>query len=213
MERVVITGGTGGLGSALAEEFRGEDSEVIALGSADLDLSDGAAVEEFFSATPCDLLICCAGLIRDNPLSRMTESEWDLVWDVNFRAAERCARAVLPGMCAVGRGHVIFVSSYAAKRPAIGQAAYATAKAALEGMTRDLAASSGPAGVRVNCIAPGFLETRMTDAVSEKRKIIVKGIHALGRFNTPPIAAAFVRFLHEQMPHTSGQLFSLDSRP
>ncbi len=213
VETVVITGGTGGLGSALAEQFRSTGREVVALGSGDLDLSDDEVVRTFFAATACDLLICCAGLIRDNPLKRMEESEWDHVWEVNFRAAERCARAAIPAMTGAGRGHVVFISSYAAQHPSIGQAAYATAKAALEGLTKDLAAISGPHGVRVNAIAPGFLETRMTEAVSEKRKAVVKGIHALGRFNTPVVAATFIRFLHEHLPHTSGQLFALDSRP
>ncbi len=143
----------------------------------------------------------------------MEECEWDDVYAVNFTAARLCAEAAIPGMVERGGGHVVFISSYAAVRPAIGQAAYATAKAALLGLTKELASLHGRKNIRVNAILPGFLETRMTEAVSEKRKEVVRGLHFLGKFNTPAIAADFIWFLEESMPFTSGQSFHLDSRP
>lgn len=213
LKRAIITGGTGGLGSAIAEKFRAGGWEVVCLGREDLDLSNAAAVKSFFAGTACDLLVCAAGIIRDQPVSRMEESEWDDVFQLNFSSAARCAGAVLPGMAGRGCGHVVFISSYAAVHPAVGQAAYATAKAALLGLTKDLAAQYGKNRVRVNALLPGFLETRMTEAVSDKRKEIVKKLHMLGVFNTVAAAADFLWFLQNKMPHTSGQSFSLDSRP
>ncbi len=186
---------------------------MICLGRKDLDLSDFEVVERYFSENECDLLVCAAGIIRDKPVSRMEESEWDDVFEVNFSGAARCAEAAIPGMADRGGGHVVFISSYAAVRPAVGQTAYTTAKAALLGLTKDLAMQSGGKGVRVNAVLPGFLETRMTEAVSEKRKEVVRELHALGEFNTVDAAADFIWFLEERMPHTSGQSFSLDSRP
>lgn len=213
MKRVIVTGGTGGLGTAITEKFRSAGWEVLALGSRDLDLANPDAVNAFFATEKCDLLICAAGIIRDKPISRMEISEWEEVFSVNYTAAARCATAAIPRMTASGGGHVIFISSYAAIHPAVGQAAYATAKAALLGLTQDLAAQYGPAGIRVNVVSPGFLETPMTEAVSEKRKKIVRGIHYLRKFNTPQAAADFIWFLQEKMPFTSGQSFQLDSRP
>lgn len=212
LKRAVITGGTGGLGKAIAIELSECDWDVVALGQSDLDLTNDQAVTQFFEWNRCDLLVCCAGIIHDVPLSRMEEGQWDNVFEVNFRAAARCATAVVPGMLAKGCGHVVFISSYAALRPAVGQAAYATAKAALHGLVREMAKQYGGAGLRFNVVLPGFLETSMTEAVSNKRKEVIRDAHCLGHFNTPEEAAGFVRFLEEKLPFTSGQIFSLDSR-
>lgn len=212
LKRVVITGGTGGLGTAIAGEFAGCGWDVVSLGSKDLDLADIAAVKRFFHGQSCDLLVCCAGIIRDAPLPRMEEEEWDQVMEVNYEAAARCAAAAVPGMLAKGSGHVIFLSSYAALNPAAGQVAYAAAKAALHGLARHLAALHGPAGLRFNVVLPGFMETPMTGAVSDKRKESIRASHVLGEFNTTAEAARFMRFLEEELRFTSGQVFSLDSR-
>lgn len=213
LKRAIITGGTGGLGRAIEEKFRKEDWEVITLGRSGLNLSDAEAVRSFFRETSCDLLVCAAGMIRDQPISRMEEGEWDEVFWLNFIAASDCALAALPGMVERSSGHVVFISSYAAIHPAVGQAAYATAKAALLGLTKDLATKYGKHGIRVNALLPGFLETPMTEAVSPKRKEIVRQLHALGEFNTVAAAADFLWFLETSMPFTSGQSFQLDSRP
>ena len=111
-----------------------------------------------------------------------------------------------------GNGHIVFISSYSALHPPLGQLAYATAKAALLGLTQSLARENGHHGIRVNAVLPGFLETRMTELVSEKRKIEILANHTLGRFNTPVEVAKFIRYLHQDLCHTSGQVFQLDSR-
>jgi 3-oxoacyl-[acyl-carrier protein] reductase len=213
LKRIVISGGTGGLGKAIAFEFTKNSWDVVALGRHDLDFADSNAATRFFEMNACDLLVCCAGIIRDMPLSRMEEKQWDDVFAVNFKAAARCATEAVPGMRAQGRGHVVFISSYAALHPAVGQAAYATAKAALHGLAREMAETHGRDGLRFNVVLPGFLETPMTASVSEKRKEVIRGAHCLDHFNTVSAVAGFIRFLEEEMPFTSGQVFSLDSRP
>lgn len=213
MEKVIITGGTGGLGNAIADACSKKSWEGIQLGRKNLDLGSKDALQAFFSSEKCDLLVCAAGMINDKPLSSMEESAWDEVFWVNFTAARNSALAAIPGMVERGKGHIIFVSSYAAVHPAIGQAAYSAAKASLHGLAKELAHSYGRSGIRANVVLPGFLETPMTSVVSEKRRKIVKDLHFLGEFNTPPVAAEFICFLHAQMPYTSGQVFSLDSRP
>lgn len=213
MKKAIITGGTGGLGSAIATHLLSHHWQVLQLSRQNLDLSTPSAIHTYFSSEPCDLLICAAGIIRDQPLSTMESHTWDQVFQVNYTAAHHCAEAALPAMVKKGKGHIIFISSYAAIHPAIGQAAYATAKAALHGLTKTLAHTHGKNGIRINTILPGFLETPMTSAVSEKRRKIIKSLHTLGTLNTPQAAAGFIHYLHEHMPHTSGQIFSLDSRP
>ena len=212
LKRVIVTGGTGGLGRAIVEKFRRESWEVVSLGRKDLDLLDRTAVKHFFEKSPCDLLICAAGNIRDQPISRMIEKDWDDVVSLNFSAASNCAEAALKGMAERKGGHIVFISSFAALHPAVGQSAYASAKASLLGLTSDLAARYGRSGIRINAVLPGFLETPMTEAVSEKRKEAILNHHSLGKFNTVQVAADFLWFLQVGMPFTSGQYFQLDSR-
>jgi 3-oxoacyl-[acyl-carrier protein] reductase len=213
LKRAIITGGTGSLGRAVAEAFSAIGWQVLRLGREDLDLLDRHAVKAFFRDEICDLLVCAAGFTDDAPLAKMPECGWDKVFGVNYEAAGRCAAAALPGMADRGCGHVVFISSHAAIHPAVGQAAYAAAKAALLGLTSDLAARWGGNGIRINAVLPGFMETPMTQTVSAKRREAVRTSHHLGRFNTPAAAAEFIRFLHDRMSHTSGQVFQLDSRP
>lgn len=212
MKYAVITGGTGGLGRAIAATFQTPDWTVKALGRRDFDLRDETAIAGYFRNCEVDLLVCAAGLIRDAPFARLDDHNWEETYAVNFTAARLCAEAVVPRMIERGNGHLIFVSSQSAIHPPVGQAAYATAKAALLGLTHDLARRHGPHNIRVNAILPGFLETSMTATVTEKRRTEILAAHALGRFNTPQAVASFIHFLHHSLPHTSGQIFQLDSR-
>lgn len=208
----VITGGGGTLATAIAAEFRDAGWLVEAPVRRELDVADPGAVRRYFNNRTPDLLVCAAGVTRDAPLARLDETSWDETWRVNYRGALDCARAVIPAMAARGAGHVVFISSRSAVTPPPGQAAYAAAKAALLGLTRDLAATHGPSNIRVNAILPGFLDTRMTAKVTPARRAQVLAAHSLGRLNTCDRVAAFVRFLHHELPHTSGQVFHLDSR-
>ncbi len=212
MNHLVITGGSGGLGQALIQTFTLPDWEIEAPDRTSLELTDSQQIHSWLIARPVDLIVCAAGVTRDAVLARTGESDWDHVFSVNFQSAADCAQAALPGMIARGRGHIIFISSYSALHPPIGQVAYTTAKAALLGLTISLAAQHGRHGIRVNAILPGFLETRMTETVSISRKNEILADHTLGRFNTPEAVAKFIRYLHEQLPATSGQIFQLDNR-
>ncbi|OYV05696.1 MAG: SDR family oxidoreductase [Verrucomicrobiales bacterium VVV1] len=209
---VVITGGRGGLGRALAAEFEGASWQVEAPGRDELDVCSDESVAQYFSGRELDLLICTAGLTRDASLIRLSEQSWDLVCETNFLGAARCAKWASDGMRERKGGHIIFISSYSAIHPPVGQAAYAASKAALLGLTQGLAIELGPMGIRVNAVLPGFMETPMTCAVSDERRIEILSDHSLGRFNTPTIVSKFIRHLQEDLVHTSGQVFNLDSR-
>ncbi len=212
MNELVITGGHGGLGQAVAAAFADPHWRIAAPGRAELDVTSAEAVRGYFAARRVDLLVCAAGISGDAVLLRLDSERWDQVLAVNYGGAAACAAAVLPGMVERGRGQVVFISSFAAVHPPPGLAAYAAAKAALLGLTRDLAERHGCHGVRVNAVLPGFLETPMTRHVTAKRRAEVLAEHVLGGFNTPAAVAAFIRFLHQHLPQTSGQCFQLDSR-
>lgn len=212
VKHLVITGASGGLGKAIVEEFAAASWQIDAPTHGELDVTHPAAIQDYFNSRSVDLLICAAGTIRDAPLSRLDEATWDEVLAVNYHGAAACAAAALPQMIEKQSGHVIFISSHSAIRPPRGQAAYATAKSALLGLTASLAQRNGRHGVRVNAILPGFLETAMTESVAERRRAEILGDHVLGRFNTPVTVARFIRHLQEELTHTSGQVFQLDSR-
>jgi 3-oxoacyl-[acyl-carrier protein] reductase len=211
-KQVIITGGEGGLGRALAAAFSNAGHEVLAPGRGELDVTDAEAVKDFFKDRAVDLLVCNAGITRDALLGKLPEEDWDDVMESNLRGAARCAAAVSRGMIRARQGHIVFISSHSAIHPPAGQAAYAAAKAGLIGLAMSLAKELGPAGVRVNAVLPGFLETRMTEGLSEERRGQVRAEHVLGRFNTAEAVGQFLVTLHEKMPHTSGQIFRLDNR-
>lgn len=213
MENVLVTGGHGDLGNRIASSFRDSGFSVHAPGRADLDVTKPDSVSSFFKTLESvDLLVANAGLSHDLLLARTGEADWDRQLEVNLHGAFRCAQAALKPMIRRRTGHLVFISSYSAIHPPVGQAAYAAAKAGLIGLAKSLAREVGPAGIRVNVILPGFLETRMTQAVSDARKEIVRQQHTLGRLNTPDSVARFILHLHQHLPHTSGQVFQLDSR-
>jgi 3-oxoacyl-[acyl-carrier protein] reductase len=209
---LVITGGHGDLARAISTRFSIDNWYVAAPGRGDLDVTRPDAVTAYFAHQHPDLLICNAGVIRDAPIAKLTESDWQHVIEVNFHGARRCAIAAIKRMRSRQSGHIIFISSNSAIHPPPGQAAYAAAKAALFGLTRGLAIEAGPSGIRINGMLPGFLETKMTSTVSDARRDAVRSTHTLDRFNTPDAVAQFIWHLHHDLPHTSGQIFQLDSR-
>lgn len=208
----MISGGEGGLGRALAAAFAAAGHPVLAPGRGDLDVTCPESIAAFFRRHSPELLVCNAGLTRDAPLARLGEAAWDEVMAVNLRGAARCAAAASCAMLRARTGHIIFISSFSALHPPAGQAAYAAAKAGLIGLGKSLARELGPAGIRVNTVLPGFLDTPMTAGLSDERREHVRHEHALDRFNTPAAAADFLVHLHDHLPHTSGQVFQLDSR-
>jgi 3-oxoacyl-[acyl-carrier protein] reductase len=213
MAMAIVTGGNGGLGSAVAAELTRSGMMVKELSRTDADLTDADAVQRCFAAMEVpDLLVCAAGVTRDRLLPRLSEENWDEVLGVNLRAAFLCARAVAGSMLKRRSGHIVFISSFSAIHPPAGQSAYAAAKAGLLGLTRSLAKEFGPRGVRVNAVLPGFLETPMTANLQPSVRAAALAAHVLGRFNQAAQVAAFIRCLHLEMNATSGQVFNLDSR-
>ena len=213
-QQVVITGGQGSLAQAIRRYFLQQQPswEIACPSRLELDVTEESSLQQYFSEHPCDFLIAAAGKIADQPLAKISATSWDQLINCNLRGAAYAAKFASKSMLKKRQGHVVFLSSYSAIRPPLGQVAYASAKAGLEGLTKSLAQEWGRANIRVNTILPGFLENRMTDQVSPERKDQVRSAHCLERFNTEEAVAAFLYTLHTQMPHTSGQIFNLDSR-
>ncbi|WP_018971082.1 SDR family oxidoreductase [Rubritalea marina] len=212
-QRVLVTGGQGGLAMACREAFEGLGWEVLAPTRSEMDVADSDSVDRYISGSGAiDLLVCAAGSIDDALLLKLSEDAWDGVLDAHLSGAFRCARAVSRGMLRQRSGHVVFIGSYSGFHPPVGQAHYAAAKAGLSGMMRSLAQEWGGRGVRSNLVVPGFLETKMTSGLPASVQQASLSKHALGAFNTPEKVAQFIAFLHAQMTATSGQTFNLDSR-
>jgi 3-oxoacyl-[acyl-carrier protein] reductase len=152
-----------------------------------------AAVEDALG--PVDILVNNAGITRDNLLLLMTESEWDAVMAVNLKGAFLMSKAVLRGMIKRRRGSIVSISSVVGRRGNAGQANYSAAKAGLLGFTKSLAREVASRNVRVNAVAPGYIETEMTAALPDAaRKALIDQI-PLGRIGTPETVADAVVFL------------------
>ncbi len=207
---ILITGGEGDLARALRLALA--DDVVHAPGRKALDVRDEAQVEAYFAGLErIDVLIANAGLTRDSAMASLSAEDFDEVVRVNLRGAFLCTRAAIKKMVKQRSGHVLLIGSRAAKNGTRGQSAYAAAKAGLVGLAQSVAKEYGARNIRCNVVLPGFLETKMTAGVTEKRRAEVLEEHALGRFNTPENAARAIAFL-ARLDHVSGQVFTLDSR-
>jgi 3-oxoacyl-[acyl-carrier protein] reductase len=213
---VLITGGAGGLGRAVADAFAVAGWNVVAPSRAELDVTDSATVQQFVSDLATrhgriDCLINNAGVTRDALVSQLAVEEWDSVMTVNLRGAFFCARAVSRQMVKQRDGHVINVSSFSGRAGARGQANYAASKAGLIGFTQSLAKELGPRNVRVNAVLPGVLPTKMTAHLDSEQLDEYAKANALGRINSLDEVARFIVFLADTK-NISGQVFQLDSR-
>ena len=206
-DRVTLIGASGHVGSEMSKAFPGAECPR----RQEFDLIDPSALLSREAAC-CDLLIVCAGTKHDALIARTSEAQIHSQFAANLTGVIRCVQQVTPGMIERERGHIILLGSYAAEHPPLGQAAYATAKAGLAGYARELARQLGPSRIRVNVIFPGFLVSPMTSDLSEARMAEVRLDHVLPTMNTAAHVAKFAHFLHYEMPHSSGQVFNLDSR-
>ena len=208
----IITGGAGDLARAIARTLGEHGFQVHSPNKEELDVIKPASVREFFSKVErVNLLINNAGAREDSTIAKMTEPAWDRVLAINLRGAFLCSQAVAMKMIAQRSGHIINIGSFSARFGTFGQANYAAAKAGLIGLTQTLAREMGKRGVRVNCVLPGFLETKFTATVPVDVRQQVLQMHELGKFNTVEEAARFIAFL-DTMSFVSGQVFQLDSR-
>ncbi|MCB1225845.1 MAG: SDR family oxidoreductase [Verrucomicrobiales bacterium] len=211
----LITGGQGALARATAAALQAAGWRVDAPSHSELDVTSAPAVAAWFATHPqaYDLVIHSAGQIEDQLLLKMDPASFDRVLAVHLGGAFRIARAALPAMMQRQQGHLIWIGSLSAYTGPAGQAAYAAAKAGLEGWGKSLAREVGADGIRINGVLPGFLDTPMTASLladaDQRRRILAQ--HTLGRLNTVEDAARFIVFLHS-LPHVSGQVFQLDSR-
>lgn len=230
MSRVVlITGAAGGLGRALAEEFReegfrvaagyhstplGKESDALWPLALDVTKKENAAtvVSEVLERWErIDVLVNNAGLTADKLLANLNDSDWDRVLDVNLKGAFLCSQAVLPPMLKQRAGHIVNIASFSGRTGAVGQANYAAAKAGLIGLTQSLAHEVGSRNICVNAVLPGVLATSMTAKITPETMAAFAQSNALGRINSVSEVAKFVVFL-TTMGNVSGQIFQLDSR-
>lgn len=208
----LITGGEGELARAIRQELQAQGWSVHSPGHAEMDVTQKDAVQAVIGRLPrLDLLVHNAGILRDGSLLKMETADFDDVLQVHLKGAFFCAQAALNTMVRQGQGHIVNIGSFSALSGPPGQANYAAAKAGLIALTQSLAAEYGTRNIRVNCVLPGFLDTRMSRPLLERQRTVIESAHALGRLNTAVDAARFVAFLHT-LDHVSGQLFQLDSR-
>jgi 3-oxoacyl-[acyl-carrier protein] reductase len=215
--RALVTGATGGIGGAIARALAGQGARVALSGTradalaalgeelggapvlaARLDLAgevEGLVPAAMQALGGLDILVNNAGITRDNLGLRMKDEEWDAVLAVNLSAAFRLARAALRPMMKARAGRIISITSVVGHMGNPGQANYAAAKAGLGGMTRALAAEVAGRGVTVNCVAPGFIASPMTDALPEAVREGLLGRIPAGRLGTGEDVAAAVAYL------------------
>jgi 3-oxoacyl-[acyl-carrier protein] reductase len=215
----LVTGASGGIGGAIAKALHGQGATVVLSGTrqealdavkAELgsraftviaNLSDTASVEaqpkkaEEAAGAPIDILVNNAGITRDNLFMRMKDEEWDAVIAVNLTAAFRLSRAVLRGMMKKRWGRIIQITSVVGETGNPGQGNYAAAKAGLVGMSKSLAAEVASRNITVNCIAPGFIQTAMTEVLTEPQKEAIATRIPAGRMGTAAEIAAAAAFL------------------
>ena len=214
----LVTGASGGIGAAIARQLHGMGASVALSGTrmeplealaAELgdrtaitpcNLGDGETVAGLISQVEaalgqCDIVVNNAGVTRDGLAMRMKDEDWDMVLAVDLTAAFKLSRAALRGMMKRRWGRIVNITSVVGHSGNPGQANYAAAKAGLAGMTRSMAAEVAARGITVNCVAPGFIATPMTDALNDKQKNGINERIPAGRMGAPDDIAAAVAYL------------------
>jgi 3-oxoacyl-[acyl-carrier protein] reductase len=217
----LVTGASRGIGKAIALALAREKAVVVgtatsqsgadgisaylaASGNAGrgivLDVTDGARIDAVMQEIEqahgsVAILVNNAGITQDNLAMRMKESEWDTVIDTDLKSVFSLSKAVLRGMMKARAGRIINITSVVGSSGNAGQINYAAAKAGIGGMTRSLAREIGSRNITVNCIAPGFIDTDMTRALSEQQKQALLAQIPLGRLGLPEDIASAVVFL------------------
>jgi 3-oxoacyl-[acyl-carrier protein] reductase len=231
----LITGASGGIGGAIASRLHAQGATVVLSGTraealeslkselsrrahiAPCNLADTASVEalpkaaEAAAGAPIDILVNNAGITRDNLFLRMKDDEWDQVIAVNLSAVFRLSRAVLRGMMKKRWGRIVSITSVVGVTGNPGQGNYAAAKAGIVGMSKSLAAEVASRNITVNCVAPGFIATPMTDALTAEQRSAILGRIPAGRMGAPnDVAAAVVYLASDEAGYITGQTLHIN---
>ena len=218
---VLVTGASRGIGQAIALTLGGEGATVIGTATSDtgadkisktfsnsnisgkgmtLNVTDNNQISELINTISedygsVDILINNAGITRDNLLMRMKEEEWDDIIDTNLASVFKMSKAVLRGMIKKKAGRIISIASVVGAMGNSGQTNYAASKAGIMGFTKSLAREVGTRGITVNTVAPGFIQTDMTDALPDEQKEVLTAQIPMGRLGTVNEIAQAVLFL------------------
>ena len=230
----LVTGASGGIGAAIATALHASGAPVALSGTREAplqalqgelgerahvvpcDLGDAAALDALPKTAAealgaIDILVHCAGITRDTLALRMKDDEWQQVLDVNLTAGFRLARASLRGMMKSRWGRILFITSVVGTTGNPGQANYAASKAGLTGMAKALAAEVASRGVTVNCVAPGFIETAMTDVLDDAQQEKLAGMIPMGRFGaSEDVASGCVYLASDEAGYVTGQTLHIN---
>ena len=224
---VLVTGGNRGIGAAIAAEFVAAGDRVAVTSRSGeapegaqavaADVTDAESVDAAFTQAeellggPVEVLVANAGITKDTLLMRMTDEQFASVLDTNLTGAFRCARRASKGMIRAKKGRIIFISSVVGLYGSPGQANYAASKAGLVGMARSITRELGARGITANVVAPGFIDTAMTQALPDKQRDAYLSAIPAGRFAEPVEVAAAVRFLASpEAAYISGAVIPVD---
>jgi len=235
---ILITGSSQGIGKAIASKFASLGAKIAlndiqsqeeslkktkeeiekADGQAKYFLGDVSKLEEMEKIVQeiqkefgrLDILVNNAGIVQDRTLAKMTKEEWQRVIDINLTGVFNSTKAALP-LIIQNQGKIINISSVVGLKGNFGQANYAAAKAGIIGFTKSLSKEVGRFGVTVNAVAPGFIETRLTENLAEEMKTTIKKLTSLGRFGKPEEVASLVAFLaSDEANFITGEVVTID---
>ena len=227
MSNVVITGGSRGIGAAAVELFAARGDRVWFLYEKDhasaqkvaaltgaipicCDVADSAKVKEAFRQIPeVDILVCNAGIVHYGLMSMMEEAAWDRIFAVNVKGIYNCVNAAMPAFLKNHRGSIVTVSSMWGRVGSSCEAAYSATKGAVIALTKALAKELGPSGIRVNCVAPGVIQTDMCAGVDPEILREMAEDTPVGRNGTPMDVAKAMAYLADA-EFVTGHVLNVD---